>query len=71
MLAIRLPKEIEEELKVLSQKTGKTINSHANEAIVNYLDDLEDDYLGYERMKTVRKTISLENLIMEEFHVAH
>ncbi len=46
MLALRLPEEIENRLTVLAQKTGRTKSFYAREAILEYLDDLEDAYLG-------------------------
>jgi len=45
MLAIRLSPDIEERLDQLSKKTGRTKTYYAREAIVEYLDDLEDYYL--------------------------
>jgi RHH-type transcriptional regulator, rel operon repressor / antitoxin RelB len=51
MLAIRLPQEIEGRLAALSRKTGRTKTHYAREAILAYLDDLEDFYLAEERMK--------------------
>jgi len=49
MLAIRLPPEIEERLDKLARKTGRTKTYYAREAILEYLDDLEDVHLAERR----------------------
>ena len=49
MLAIRLPAEIENRLERLAKATGRTKTFHAREAILEYLDDLEDLYLAEQR----------------------
>ena len=46
MLAIRLPIEIEARLDELSKRTGRSKTFFAREAILQYLDDLEDLYLA-------------------------
>lgn len=42
MLAIRLPKDIEDRLADLAQRTGRTKTYYARQAILAYLEDLED-----------------------------
>jgi predicted DNA-binding protein len=42
MLAIRLPPEAEEMLERLSQETGRSKDSHALQALLNYLENWED-----------------------------
>ena len=49
MLAIRLPAEIERRLEDLARKTGRTKTYYAREAILEYLDDLEDIHLAERR----------------------
>jgi RHH-type rel operon transcriptional repressor/antitoxin RelB len=70
MLAIRLPKEIEDRLSVLAKVTGRTKTFYAKEAILRYLDDLEDIYLAEKRLEDIRegrsRTISLEK-VMERY----
>ncbi len=67
MLAIRLPPEIEQRLEKLARKTGRTKNYYAREAILKYLDDLEDLYLAEKRyddiLKGRAKTIPLEDVV--------
>jgi RHH-type rel operon transcriptional repressor/antitoxin RelB len=64
MLAIRLPEEIEKRLDALSKATGRTKTYYAREAILEYLDDLEDVYLAEQRLADLRagrsSTITLE-----------
>jgi RHH-type transcriptional regulator, rel operon repressor / antitoxin RelB len=69
MLAIRLPPEIEKKLEVLAKKTGRTKTFYAREAILNYIDDLEDQYLAdkafEEFYKSGAKTHSLEEVMKD------
>jgi len=66
-LAIRIPKEIEERLEQLAQKTGRTKTFYAREAIMEHIEDLEDYYLAAEVLARVRKgkekTVPIETLI--------
>jgi len=67
MLAIRLPKKVEDRLTELAKITGRTKTFYAREAIFKHLDDLEDIYLAEKRLEDVRagrsKTIPLEKVI--------
>jgi RHH-type rel operon transcriptional repressor/antitoxin RelB len=54
MLAIRLPKEIELRLDLLAKATGRTKTFYAREAILAYLEDLEDLYLADKSMKALK-----------------
>jgi RHH-type rel operon transcriptional repressor/antitoxin RelB len=46
MLAVRLPAEIEARLDELAKRTGRSKTFYAREAILAYLDDLEDLHLA-------------------------
>jgi predicted DNA-binding protein len=50
MLAIQLPDDIEQRLDVLAKATGRSKESYLQEAIVEYLGDLEDFYLAEQRL---------------------
>ena len=67
MLAIRLPAEIEDRLDALAKATGRTKTFYAREAILEYIDDLEDVYLAEKRLEDIRagrtKTIPLEKIM--------
>ena len=54
MLAIRLPVEIEERLDNLAKATGRTKTYYAREAILEYLDDLEDCYMAEQRSQNIK-----------------
>jgi RHH-type transcriptional regulator, rel operon repressor / antitoxin RelB len=67
MLAIRLPDNIEKRLGRLAKHTGRTKTYYAREAILQYLDDLEDIYLAEKRLAEIRagrvRTIPLEKVM--------
>jgi RHH-type rel operon transcriptional repressor/antitoxin RelB len=69
MLAIRLPEDIELRLGNLAKKTGRTKTSYAREAILEYLDNLEDLDLTEKRLSNIRngktKAIELNQLERE------
>ena len=65
MLAIRLPPEIEERLNKLASKTGRTKTFYAREAILAYLDELEDTYLAADRVKKPGKRWTQDELEQE------
>ena len=62
MLAIRLPDTIEQRLDALARETGRTKTTLAREAILEYIDDLEDYYLAEARARKNRKTIPLDDV---------
>jgi RHH-type rel operon transcriptional repressor/antitoxin RelB len=66
MLAIRLPEKIEKRLASLAKRTGRTKTYYAREAILQYLDDLEDVYLAEKELQAVRsgrnRTVPLEKV---------
>ncbi len=62
MLAIRLPKEIEERLEALARKTGRSKSYYVRQAILEHLDDLEDYYLALERLEQKLPGIPLDEV---------
>ncbi|HUB15642.1 MAG TPA: CopG family transcriptional regulator [Acetobacteraceae bacterium] len=54
MLAIELPDDIEGRLEALARATGRSKESYLQEAIVEYLGDLEDFYLAEQRLADIR-----------------
>lgn len=54
MLAIRLPKEIELRLDNLAKATGRTKTFYAREAILAYMEDMEDLYLADKSMGALK-----------------
>jgi RHH-type transcriptional regulator, rel operon repressor / antitoxin RelB len=65
MLAIRLSPDIEKRLEELSRKTGRTKTYYAREAIVEYLDDLEDYYLAMNRLRSPGKRWTMDEVEKE------
>ncbi len=65
MLAIRLPGEIESRLSALAKRTGRSKTFYAREAILAYLEDIEDYYLAEGRMARFdeSKAIPLDDVL--------
>ena len=67
MLAIRLPAAVESRLDALAKATGRTKTFYAREAILEYLDDLEDLYLAEQRLIDIRagktQTVPLDEVM--------
>jgi RHH-type rel operon transcriptional repressor/antitoxin RelB len=55
MLAIRLPDNIEQRLQALAKRTGRTKTYYAREAILTYLEDLEDRYDAEQVLRRIDK----------------
>ncbi len=66
-LSIRLPGDVEDRLKTLAAKTGRTKSLYITEAICEHIEDLEDLYLAEARMIDIRagrtKTVPLEEVM--------
>ncbi len=62
MLAIRLPENIEKRLSKLALKTGRSKTYYARQAIVEYLDDLEDYYLAVSRLEQNLPAVSFKEM---------
>ncbi len=48
VLSLRIPTELKERLDALAERTGRTVTFYALEAIEDYVEDMEDAYLGDE-----------------------
>lgn len=62
MLAIRISHDIESRLQYLAQKTGRTKTYYAREALLRFLEDMEDEYLALSRLETPTKRWTLDEL---------
>ncbi len=62
MLSLRLPTEIEDRLTKLAQTTGRTKTFYAKEAILKFLDEMEDSYIALDRLEKPEKRWSLDDL---------
>jgi len=67
VLAIRLPEAIEKRLTRLARRTGRTKTFYAREAILRYLEDLEDAYDAERVLNRIRagkeRTIPLADVM--------
>jgi RHH-type rel operon transcriptional repressor/antitoxin RelB len=61
-LAVRLPPEIDQRLQSLAKRSGRSKASYAREAIIRYLEDLEDEQLALERLNNPDRRCTLEEL---------
>ncbi len=52
--AIRLSDEIDQRLKNLASRTGRTVTYYMREAITTHIDDLEDIYLAEQALERLR-----------------
>ncbi|WP_226797561.1 TraY domain-containing protein [Cupriavidus necator] len=66
LIVLRLPKQIEQRLKALARRTGRSETFYARQAIIRHLDDLEDRHLAdmvVRRLRTGEEaTVSLDIL---------
>ncbi len=62
MLAIRLDRELEEELDLLAKARGSNRSAVVREAIIQYLEDNEDIQLARESLSNLNATKSLKQL---------
>ncbi len=60
MLAIRLDPDIEKRLETLAKKTGRTKTFYAREAILEYLQEMEDYYLAVDLIQEPGRIYSAE-----------
>jgi RHH-type rel operon transcriptional repressor/antitoxin RelB len=65
MLAIRLEKELEQELDLLAKARGSNRSAMVREAIVRYLEDNEDPELARRAIAESRGSKSLRDLRKE------
>jgi RHH-type rel operon transcriptional repressor/antitoxin RelB len=65
MLAIRLDKELEEEIDLLAKTRGSNRSAVVREAIIQYLEDNEDIQLAKESLSQMSSTKTLKQLRKE------
>ncbi len=62
MLSIRLPEEINNRLQDLATKTGRTKTFYVKQAILEFLEEMEDTYLALDRIKNPTKRFTLSQV---------
>ena len=65
MIGIRLPEDIDNRLALLAKRTGRTKTYYAREAILRYIEDLEDTYVALERLKKPGRYLTMEEVKKE------
>lgn len=69
MIAVRVPKEIEDRLDRIAKLTGRTKTFYVREAILEHLEELEDIYVAEKVLENVRsgkeETVTLDGLLKE------
>ena len=65
MMSLRLPNEVEMRLKNLALKTGRTKTFYVRQAILEYLEDLEDTFLAHERLQKQERIWSHEEVVRD------
>lgn len=72
-MSLRLPAQVEDRLTMLSALTGRSKTFYATEAIVEYIDDLEDAHLSSEIRARVRAGTEARiplNALLDEYGLA-
>ena len=54
-IAVRIPEELYQRLQSLAEQTGRTATFYVREALLEYLDDLEDIYLAERVVEKLRR----------------
>ena len=62
MITIRLPPDIERRMDDLVSRAGHTKTCYITEAVLEYLDDLEEEYLALSRLEHSAKRWTLDEL---------
>ena len=62
MITIRLPPDVERRIEDLVSRAGHTKTFYITEAVLEYLDDLEEKYLALSRLKHPVKRWTLDEL---------
>lgn len=65
MLSLRLSNDIENRLAQLAESTGRTKSFYAKEAIVKYLDEMEETYIAIDRLERPGKRILMADVETE------
>ena len=60
-VAVRLQAELNQRLTDLATKTGRTKSFYIKQALIRYLEDMEDTYLAIDRIENPGERISMED----------
>ena len=62
MLTLDLPKNLEKRLGAVAKRAGQSKAHIVHEAILEYVEELEDAYLAVERLESTGKRLSQEEV---------
>jgi len=65
MLSIRLPEEIDKRLALLAQRTGRTKTFYMREAVLRYIEELEDTYVAIDRLEKPGRRLTMAEVEQE------
>lgn len=64
-ISIRVPDDIASRLDELASRTGRSKTFYVREAVLEYLEDMEDYYLAIDRLNEPGKTWSMDEVLAE------
>ena len=64
-ISIRVPDDIASRLDSLASKTGRSKTFYVKEAVLEYLENMEDYYLAIDRLKEAGAIYSMEEVLAE------
>lgn len=64
-LPVKIPEEIYNRLSILASKTHRTKTFYVREALLSYLEDLEDTYLALQRLEEPGRNYSMVEVAKE------
>ena len=64
-ISVRLGDELEARLENLAKKTGRTKTYYIKEAIIEWIEDMEDVYYAEKALREGGETVSLEEVMRE------
>jgi RHH-type transcriptional regulator, rel operon repressor / antitoxin RelB len=60
-IAVRLQKDLNQRLASLATRTGRSKSFYVKQAILRYLEDMEDTYLAIDRIENPGTRVSMED----------
>ena len=65
MISLRLGKDLEDRLKHLAERTGRTKTYYVQQLLEEHLDEMEDRYLAEQRLETPAPRLSSNEMRQE------
>jgi RHH-type transcriptional regulator, rel operon repressor / antitoxin RelB len=67
MIALRLPKDVEDRLEMLAKRAGQTKSGFVRAAILQLMEDMEDVAVAEARLRDLGQTVSWEDVKADVF----